>query len=260
MLLGLADRDKPVRSQRADVPALAGLHAAESVGPMHSSDFAFRTHHDKTHCTRVQCVLFFYIITRQEYLQEVIIIVILLALHLRQVLKLYPMISNKIGITLFFILLLFCQMIATKPLPHKVSRSSSCLSSSKTFLSENDIFIQKKKARLQTLKRQRKTVQKQASRAQKFPQDMDVDHQASHCQSTQQWRANLSEERKQEYAEENRMQHQTDRGTWSAETRQEHRNQNNIHQEQLRRERWALSSGKACFIGIGGAGVMCDFL
>jgi len=42
------------------------------------------------------------------------------------------------------------------------------------------------------------------------------------------------------------MQHETDRGTWSAETWQERRNQNNIHQEQLRRERWALSSGEAC--------------
>ena len=68
----------------------------------------------------------------------------------------------------------------------------------------------------------------------------------SNRQSTQHRRANLSEEEKEEHAERDRMQNETDRGTWSAETWQERRNQNNIHQEQLRRERWALSSGEAC--------------
>jgi len=91
-------------------------------------------------------------------------------------------------------------MNTTKSIPYKVSRSSSSFSSKE--LSENDRFL-RRKAKIQLQKRQRKTNQKKLLRTQ-YPQDMDIDQKEAHKQSTQRWKANLSDKEKEDYAERQR--------------------------------------------------------
>ncbi len=75
---------------------------------------------------------------------------------------------------------------------------------------------------------------------------MAIDQKDAHKQSTQRWKANLSEERKEGYAEADSDRHRAERDSWSTETLQQHRTQHNDHKQELRTQRWALSAGAAC--------------